>query len=350
MAKNRQCFPTRSTPLSYPTSGSNHSCDEFHTPEGVYKLKQKWLIPYIIPHFAKGTVVTIARTPPRASMGSTLGLTATTRTTVNQTSSTTSSSVSDIIYGSSSSTSLSGCQTDSVSPNGPSLLERNIHNGIMAAQHSTDKPGSPTLNIPIASKSNRQHSLSKQSSQSSDLLSTSTTTPLSTIPTLSVESIGNDKETSDLSLATTLSNTGSFSSLFSGHWRNYHSDHHSPRPRSTLFKLKSSFIENVQTHTNLSKILANRQCGDTFLFYNDGACFLWMDSKMKVIKRHCVCVYVCVHLFFYAGLFDMHHLFKNHPHLSWYQQDVSDQRPPRHHHRVQHWRLYMVWSTMPQVY
>ncbi|ORZ23520.1 WD40-repeat-containing domain protein [Absidia repens] len=97
----------------------------------------------------------------------------------------------------------------------------------------------------------------------------------------------------NLSLAATISNTSSLSSLFSGHWRGSNHHHHhqqqqqdnhhhsSLRPKNNLSRLKSSLIENVQTHPQLSKILANRQQKDSFLFYNTGACFLWMDSHTK---------------------------------------------------------------------
>ncbi|KAI8341089.1 WD40-repeat-containing domain protein [Chlamydoabsidia padenii] len=269
VAKNRQCFPTRSAPHLYPISDTNNTCNEFNTPEGVYRLEQKWLIPHIVPHFNTGTRVTLARNGRRPTMGSTLGL-ATTRSTTKssgiQPSSTASSSISDIIYGLSSSSSL---LEHTVSP------PKSNNNGMNDKLTET-----PTLNIPITTNQ----------STSSDMIATSNNTSLlsdtlSTIPTVSIDSTtltGNDKEMSNISLSTTISNTGSFSSIFSGHWRS-HGDQHSttPRPKNTLSKLKSSMIENIQTHSNLSKILANRQPDDCFLFYNIGACFLWMDTKIK---------------------------------------------------------------------
>ncbi|KAI8096806.1 WD40-repeat-containing domain protein [Halteromyces radiatus] len=313
VARNRQCFPSRSTPTSYPVSNANNACREFHTPEGLYRLQQDWLIPTIIPQFAIGSHIKTARiNSSKQGFGSSLGPPITKA-------SSTASSISDIIYGTLPSVEHIGI----VSPSGSSQPESTGHSVDMSLGNqrmgrsihgfSTMTGNTPSPDIQV-SKSTSTQSMFMLASSSTTTASSSINTPttglhhrpsftshsipsidvfntinpLTTVPTLSVENNLNE-DISNLSLAATSSSTGSFSSLFSGHWRHHH--HHQPssstsshtrlRPKNNLSKLKSSLIENVQVHDHLSKILTNRHDDDAFIFCNTGACFLWLDANTK---------------------------------------------------------------------
>jgi hypothetical protein len=58
---------------------------------------------------------------------------------------------------------------------------------------------------------------------------------------------------------------------------------HSPqrKPKNNLVKTKSSFVLRMIIHDRLAQVLANRTIDDSFLFFNIGTSFLWMDAKGK---------------------------------------------------------------------
>ncbi|CAG8522873.1 5380_t:CDS:2 [Ambispora gerdemannii] len=49
------------------------------------------------------------------------------------------------------------------------------------------------------------------------------------------------------------------------------------KKRLNITKTNSSFVAKITTHENLTKILANRQNEETYLFFNIGRTFCWMD-------------------------------------------------------------------------
>ncbi|KAI8084985.1 uncharacterized protein BX664DRAFT_338261 [Halteromyces radiatus] len=77
------------------------------------------------------------------------------------------------------------------------------------------------------------------------------------------------------------SSVSSLSALFSR--RNSVRYLHSPqrKPKNNLTKTKSSFVLRMIIHDRLAQVLANRTMDDSFLFFNIGTSFLWMDAKGK---------------------------------------------------------------------
>jgi hypothetical protein len=74
-----------------------------------------------------------------------------------------------------------------------------------------------------------------------------------------------------------LGNSGSsFSSLFG------RSNKHNPRkPKNSITKTKSSFVNKIITNEQLAKVLAARTSDDSYLFYNVGTSFVWADAASK---------------------------------------------------------------------
>ncbi|CAO3623480.1 unnamed protein product [Cunninghamella echinulata] len=134
-----------------------------------------------------------------------------------------------------------------------------------------------------ATTNNHYHRHSSFSSPSSSFFSnTSDLSRHDTQKTIGTHHNNSNEDISSLTLTTTNSSVGSFSSLFNGNWRQNHLHHHHyQRPKNIMSKLKSSLIENIQINDKLSKIIANRYPDDPFVFYNKGACFLWVDHHTK---------------------------------------------------------------------
>ncbi|GAB5585362.1 hypothetical protein Unana1_00262 [Umbelopsis nana] len=74
-----------------------------------------------------------------------------------------------------------------------------------------------------------------------------------------------------------LGNSGSsFSSLFG------RSNKHNPRkPKNSITKTKSSFVNKIISNEQLAKVLAARTSDDSYLFYNIGTSFVWADAASK---------------------------------------------------------------------
>ncbi|CAO3583080.1 unnamed protein product [Absidia cylindrospora] len=86
----------------------------------------------------------------------------------------------------------------------------------------------------------------------------------------------NENGISDLSTS-----VSSLSALFSR--RNSMRYLHSPqrKPKNNLVKTKSSFVLRIIIHDRLTQVLANRTMEDSFVFFNVGTSFLWMDANGK---------------------------------------------------------------------
>ncbi|KAI9491197.1 WD40-repeat-containing domain protein [Zychaea mexicana] len=81
------------------------------------------------------------------------------------------------------------------------------------------------------------------------------------------------------------SSVGSLSSLFSRNslrHHHHHLHHHPKKPKNSLIKTNSSFVVRMTVHEKLSNILATRTIDDTYLFFNVGMNFVWMDGSQKV--------------------------------------------------------------------
>ncbi|RIB28042.1 WD40-repeat-containing domain protein [Gigaspora rosea] len=70
------------------------------------------------------------------------------------------------------------------------------------------------------------------------------------------------------------------------------------KTKNNLTKTTSSFVAKIIQNDNLTKILANRQNEDTYLFFNSGRTFCWVDltnnpkdplSKINFTKAHPIC-------------------------------------------------------------
>ncbi|KAI8881923.1 WD40 repeat-like protein [Backusella circina FSU 941] len=53
----------------------------------------------------------------------------------------------------------------------------------------------------------------------------------------------------------------------------------SKKPKSSITKTNSSFVQKIITNDHLAKILVSRTSQDTNLFYNCGTSFVWMDGS-----------------------------------------------------------------------
>ncbi|KAG1470567.1 hypothetical protein G6F56_002608 [Rhizopus delemar] len=51
------------------------------------------------------------------------------------------------------------------------------------------------------------------------------------------------------------------------------------KPRTSITKTNSSFVQKIVTNDQLAKILMSRTSDDTHLFYNCGTSFVWMDAS-----------------------------------------------------------------------
>ena len=69
--------------------------------------------------------------------------------------------------------------------------------------------------------------------------------------------------------------------------RNHSRQHHSRKPKTSITKTNSSFVQKIITNDQLAKILMSRTSDDTNLFYNCGTSFIWMDASgnPKVARR-----------------------------------------------------------------
>ncbi|CAG8803628.1 4598_t:CDS:2, partial [Racocetra persica] len=70
------------------------------------------------------------------------------------------------------------------------------------------------------------------------------------------------------------------------------------KTKNNLTKTTSSFVAKIIQNDNLTKILANRQNEDTYLFFNSGRTFCWIDltnkpkdplTKINFTKAHPIC-------------------------------------------------------------
>lgn len=54
--------------------------------------------------------------------------------------------------------------------------------------------------------------------------------------------------------------------------------HHPRKPKTSITKTNSSFVQRIITNDQLAKILMARTSDDTNLFYNCGTSFVWVDA------------------------------------------------------------------------
>ncbi|KAL7326076.1 hypothetical protein PS15p_208466 [Mucor circinelloides] len=215
-----------------PPSNPDCHCTEIHTPEGIYTLLHELYQESTQPQFNSGTHVsffcpTASSATPKQQQQSTQFL--------------------SIPYNYSSTT------TSSISDEGGDFLssveEEELDNNSSTSNNSTQNSPSDLLSVPI------------------ELFSSSTTRsgPPSPKP-----------PTADIAIEPSSSTNSSSLSSF---WHASRGHHHHKKPKNSLSKLKSCFIEYMTPHEQLQKVLSERTPLNCNVFYNVGLNLIWQDEK-----------------------------------------------------------------------
>ncbi|CAO3645752.1 unnamed protein product [Cunninghamella blakesleeana] len=287
VARNRNYFPTTTKPLSVPTSypPSEQPCENtIHTPEGILKLHKEWVLPVIIPKFFIACHISIGYIKSNTS--------------IKYSSNITDNSLENSVLPNSLILEESLNDQHNNNNNNHSSNSNRFHhnkNINLSLSHSTSTAQSSSPSFKESYMNNHPFHFINIKKSSSTTTTSSSYLPSSTLSNVELyhhdtrttidSNINNNNPSTEeyipsLASATASSSSASFSSLFNGNWRQQHHYHHR-RPKNNMSKLKSSLIENVQVNDKLSKILANRILEDPFLFFNKGACFLWVDHQTK---------------------------------------------------------------------
>lgn len=292
----------------FPPSDPDFKGTEFNSPEGVWKLRNEVYSETILPHYPTGTHAALVSIKYKETNPSSLGPIANLTLTNSAT-----SSVSDNL------TSMTGSDKGD---NATSLTADSEDEEVIIESASTLSPAvtfSPaiangeetkaSLTIPIKSAHGSAQSLGYASSPLSSSASTASTVyvPPSAAPrSLSINTSSlyqhNQQSSPVVStgpMSTSYTPTGtefmspkafdidvtasplgtsgnSFSSLFGRV-----SKHNPRKPKNSITKTKSSFVNKIVTNEQLAKVLAARTSDDSYLFYNVGASFVWMDAASK---------------------------------------------------------------------
>lgn len=245
-----------------PPSNPDCHCNEIHTPEGTYTLMHEIYQETAQPQFSSGTHVSFfcptstvvqqqkqqQRKQPEVAMDQSLGIPESVHTP--------NSSVSDLPT--TEEEEDNGTESSS-SPEFPSdaLLLPSVH----------------VHPLPPSSTSILSRSQSEAPHPDSHVLSPCRSDPLLCTITSAAEShskpvaVQQQEQLYQQQDPHILSSGGSLSSLFS------HSKSHHKKPKTSLTKLKTSFIEYVTTHPN-EKVMHEER---TSIFFNVGLNFFWMD-------------------------------------------------------------------------
>ncbi|KAI8147105.1 WD40-repeat-containing domain protein [Fennellomyces sp. T-0311] len=283
----------------YPPSNKDFECNELHTPDGIYQLLHEVFLSTCQPQFSQGTQVVLVNA--KSSNNSLSAANASLGVTSTKTSSTTSS-VSEQM--------LTMTPVTERLPENESSEDENQDAIYFGAVDPTKK--SQALPIPNASRQRQPQHVASSSSSSMErgiLPATLRATPISThtnghspgyagniTPTTSTPYIQSQQHHEAQAPPPTLtvpegststsiggsSSVGSLSSLFSRNSLRHHHHHHHRKPKNSLIKTNSSFVLRMSIHDQLSKILASRSIDDTYLFYNLGTNFVWMDGGQKI--------------------------------------------------------------------
>ncbi|KAI8584751.1 hypothetical protein K450DRAFT_217839 [Umbelopsis ramanniana AG] len=294
----------------FPPSDPEFKGNEFNSPEGVWKLRNEVYSETILPHYPTGTHAALVSIKYKETNSSSLGAIANLTLTNSAT-----SSVSDNL------TSMTGSDKGD---NATTLTADSEDEEVIVESASTLSPAvtfSPavsnveeskaSLTIPIKSAHGSAQSLGYASSPLSSSASTASTVyvPPSGAPrSLSINTASlyhNNQPSSPVVSAGPMSSSytnahsgtefmspkafdmdvtasplgtsgNSFSSLFGRV-----SKHNPRKPKNSITKTKSSFVNKIVTNEHLAKVLAARTSDDSYLFYNVGASFIWMDAASK---------------------------------------------------------------------
>ncbi|KAM3586568.1 hypothetical protein VKS41_001637 [Umbelopsis sp. WA50703] len=219
-------------PPPFPVSNPDHKCLEFVAPDGRYELCHEILFDSLLPNYNIGTTASLVSIKYKDIVNN-------------------SKPDGSNLYSNSSSTNTSETVAASNSAESNDSDEENIANSPPIASNNN---GGKQMNA-----LRRKFSLTVSSSEP----------PPSPVPRqmASIEGgvMSNPNPTSTLSFLTrghTLSGNGK-----------------APRkPKSSITKSNSSFVQRIITNDQLAKILIARTSDDTNLFYNCGTSFVWMDA------------------------------------------------------------------------
>ncbi|KAL0137587.1 catabolite repression protein creC [Mucor lusitanicus] len=241
----------------YPPTTPDHSCKQFNAPEGVYTLDHSIFVNSMHPLYSVGTTASLV----------------------------------SIKY---KETAPNNLQRYEAQPGA-----RSFRNMFSTHHHHHHHPHPSTTTNNSNTDSDEEHSSSQQhhvfrtpslSSSSSSHKNTTLGTPLShSIPEEPTIAIPNSKistTTSSNSSSTdsTVIPPGSSSptptSTLSFLARNHTlgSNRHPRKPKTSITKTNSSFVQRIITNDQLAKILMARTSDDTNLFYNCGTSFVWVDA------------------------------------------------------------------------
>jgi hypothetical protein len=303
----------------FPSSDPEFKGNEFNSPEGVWKLRNEVFSETLLPHYPTGTHAALVSIKYKETNPSSLGPIANLSLTHSAT-----SSVSDNL------TSMTGSDKGD---NATTLTADSEDEEVIVESASTLSPAvtfSPvvsnaedskaSLTIPIKSAHGSAQSLGYASSPLSSSASTASTVyvppsgaprslsintaslynhhqPSLSSPVVSVGPMSSSYTNthsgtefmspkafdSDMTVSPLGTSGNSFSSLFGRV-----SKHNPRKPKNNLTKTKSSFVNKIITNEQLAKVLAARTSDDSYLFYNVGASFVWMDAASKP-KVCCYC-------------------------------------------------------------
>lgn len=259
----------------YPPTTPDHSCKQFNTPEGVYTLDHSIFVNSMHPLYSVGTTASLV----------------------------------SIKY---KETAPNNLQRYEAQPGARSFrnmfsTHHHHHHGNSTTTNNSNTDSDEEHN----SNSNQHHVFRTPSLSSSSSSHKNNTlgTPLShSIPEEPSIAIPNSKiSTTTSSNSSSTDNTvvhpGSSSptptSTLSFLARNHTlgSNRHPRKPKTSITKTNSSFVQRIITNDQLAKILMARTSDDTNLFYNCGTSFVWVDAHGHP-KVSCVQFPYCFHCSF----------------------------------------------------
>ncbi|KAH8548815.1 WD40 repeat-like protein [Umbelopsis sp. PMI_123] len=223
-------------PPPFPSSNPDHRCQEFVSPEGRYDLYHEILFDSLTPNYNIGTTASLVSIKYKESSKL--------------------DGLGNLYSNSSSTTTTSETVAASNSAESNDSEEDNAN---------TLHPPS-SVAIPSNSNGNKQMHVLRRKFSLTASASQESPNSLSSRQITSIEGgVGSNNQTSTLSFLTrghTLSGNGK-----------------APRkPKTSITKSNSSFVQRIITNDQLAKILIARTSDDTNLFYNCGTSFIWMDA------------------------------------------------------------------------
>ncbi|KAG2181848.1 hypothetical protein INT44_008664 [Umbelopsis vinacea] len=224
-------------PPPFPHSNPDHHCQEFISPEGRYDLYHEILFDSLIPNYNIGTTVSLVSIKYKESSKL--------------------EGLGNLYSNSSSTTNTSETVAASNSADSNDSDEEN---------NVTLHPPSPAATASNTNGNKQMHVLRRKFSLQAAAASQESSNSMPSRQMTSIEGgVGSNNATSTLSFLTrghTLSGNGK-----------------APRkPKTSITKSNSSFVQRIITNDQLAKILIARTSDDTNLFYNCGTSFVWMDA------------------------------------------------------------------------